>query len=213
MAFELPPLPYAKNALEPHISAKTLEFHHDKHHRAYVDTLNKLVKDTPLAGKSLEEIIRLTAKNNSQVLIFNNAAQAWNHEFFWHSMKPKGGGKPAGVLAQRIENELGGLANFKQDFIKAGLGQFGSGWVWLALNQGKLQIVKTTNAINPIVLGLVPLLTCDVWEHAYYLDYQNRREDFLETFFSQLANWDFAAENLAKLARGSAQPSLLPHVA
>jgi len=213
MAFELPPLPYAKNALEPHISAKTLEFHHDKHHRAYVDTLNKLVADSPLAGKSLEEIIRLTAKDNSQTAIFNNAAQAWNHEFFWHSMKPKGGGKPVGTLAQRIENELGGLANFKQDFIKAGLGQFGSGWIWLALNQGKLQIVKTANAINPIVLGLVPLLTCDVWEHAYYLDFQNRREDFLESFFSRLANWDFAAENLAKLARGGAQQNPLPRVA
>ncbi len=213
MAFELPPLPYAKNALEPHISARTLEFHHDKHHRAYVDTLNQLIKGTPFAGKSLEEIIRLTDKDSGQTAIFNNAAQAWNHEFFWHSMKPKGGGNPAGALAQQIENELGGLENFKQDFIKAGLGQFGSGWVWLALDHGKLKLVKTANAINPIVLGLAPLLTCDVWEHAYYLDFQNRRADFLEAFFSRLANWDFAAENLAKLVRNRAQRGPLPHVA
>src|ERR1700691_1341670 len=178
MAFELPPLPYAKNALEPHISAKTLEFHHDKHHRAYVDTLNKLIVGTPLAGKSLEEIIRLTAKNSAQAAVFNNAAQAWNHEFFWHSMKPKGGGKPTGELAQRIENELSGLANFKDDFVKAGGGPFGSGR-----------------------------------EPAYYLDYQNRRPDFLEAFFSNLANWDFAAENLAKLGRGKGAAGPLPHVA
>ena len=213
MAFELPPLPYAKNALEPHISAKTLEFHHDKHHRAYVDTLNKLIVGTPLAGKSLEEIIRLTAKDSAQAAVFNNAAQAWNHEFFWHSMKPKGGGKPTGDLAQRIENELSGLANFKDDFVKAGVGQFGSGWVWLALDRGKLKIVKTADAVDPISLGLVPLLTCDVWEHAYYLDYQNRRPDFLEAFFSNLANWDFAAENLAKLGRGKGAAGPLPHVA
>jgi superoxide dismutase, Fe-Mn family len=213
MAFELPPLPYAKNALEPHISAKTLEFHHDKHHRAYVDTLNKLVANTPFAGKSLEEIIRLTAKDSSQATIFNNAAQAWNHEFFWHSMKPKGGGKPAGALAQQIERDLGGVTKFEEDFVKAGVSQFGSGWVWLALDRGKLKIVKTADAVDPLILGLVPLLTCDVWEHAYYLDYQNRREDFLKTFFDHLANWDFAAENLAKLARERAQPGPLPHVA
>ena len=213
MAFELPPLPYPKNALEPHISAKTLEFHHGKHHRAYVDTLNKLIAGTPLAGKSLEEIIRLTAKDSAQTAIFNNAAQAWNHEFFWHSMKPKGGGKPAGELAQRIENELSGLANFKDDFVKAGVGQFGSGWVWLALDHGKLKIVKTADAIDPISLGLVPLLACDVWEHAYYLDFQNRRPDFLEAFFSYLANWDFAAENLAKVGRGRGTAGPLPHVA
>jgi len=213
MAFELPPLPYAKNALEPHISAKTLEFHHDKHHRAYVDTLNKLIAGTPLAGKSLKEIIRLTAKDSAQAAIFNNAAQAWNHEFFWHSMKPKGGGKPTGDLAQRIENELSGLANFKDDFVKAGVGQFGSGWVWLALDRGMLKIVKTADAVDPISLGLVPLLTCDVWEHAYYLDYQNRRPDFLEAFFSHLANWDFAAENLAKFGRGKGAAGPLPHVA
>ncbi len=213
MSFELPPLPYLKNALEPHISAKTLEFHHDKHHRAYVDTLNKLVTNTPFAGKTLEEIIRLTAKDSSQAAIFNNAAQAWNHEFFWHSMKPKRGGKPTGELAQQIERDLGGMAKFKGDFVKAGVGQFGSGWVWLALDRGKLKIVKTADAVDPIVLGLVSLLTCDVWEHAYYLDYQNRREDFLKTFFDNLANWDFAAENLAKQARERTQPDPLPHVA
>jgi Fe-Mn family superoxide dismutase len=213
MSFELPPLPYLKNALEPHISSKTLEFHHDKHHRAYVDQLNKLVTNTPFAGKSLEEIIRLTGKDSSQTAIFNNAAQAWNHEFFWHSMKPNGGGKPTGELAQQIERDLGGIAKFKEDFVKAGVGQFGSGWVWLALDRGKLKIAKTADAVDPMVLGLVPLLTCDVWEHAYYLDYQNRREDFLKTFFDNLANWDFAAENLAKQARGRTQSSPLPHVA
>ena len=213
MAFELPPLPYAKNALEPHISAKTLEFHHDKHHRAYVDTLNKLIAGTPLAGKSLEEIIRLTAKDSAQAAIFNNAAQAWNHEFFWHSMKPKGGGKPTGALAQQIESDLGGVAKFKEDFVKAGTGQFGSGWVWLVLDHGKLKIVKTPDAVNPTLLGLAPLLTCDVWEHAYYLDFQNRREDFLKIFFDHLANWDFAAENLAKLAQGRSQTGPISNVA
>jgi Fe-Mn family superoxide dismutase len=213
MSFELPSLPYPLNALEPHISAKTLEFHYGKHHRAYVDTLNKLVKDTPLAGKSLEEIVRLTAKDGDKTAIFNNAAQAWNHEFFWHSMKPKGGGKPTGAIAQQIESELGGFASFKDEFVKAGLGQFGSGWVWLALDHGKLKLVKTANAVNPIVLGLVPLLTCDVWEHAYYLDFQNRRADFLEAFIANLANWDFAAANLAKLAQGRAGTGPVSHVA
>jgi Fe-Mn family superoxide dismutase len=213
MSFELPSLPYPLNALEPHISAKTLEFHHGKHHRAYVDTLNKLVQGTPFAGKSLEEIIRLTAKDGDKTAIFNNAAQAWNHEFFWHSMKPQGGGKPTGALAQQIENDLSGFVNFKDDFVKSGLGQFGSGWVWLVLDHGKLKLIKTANAVNPLVLGVVPLLTCDVWEHAYYLDFQNRRGDFLEAFIAHLANWEFAAANLAKLAQGRSGTGPISNVA
>ena len=202
MSFELPPLPYLKNALEPHISSKTLEFHHDKHHRAYVDQLNKLVTNTPFAGKSLEEIIRLTGKDSSQTAIFNNAAQAWNHEFFWHSMKPNGGGKPTGELAQQIERDLGGIAKFKEDFVKAGVGQFGSGWVWLALDRGKLKIAKTADAVDPMVLGLVPLLTCDVWEHAYYLDYQNDRAGHVKAVIDRLLNWSFASENFERSAPG-----------
>jgi Fe-Mn family superoxide dismutase len=198
MTFELKPLPYAENALEPHMSAKTLSFHHGKHHKAYVETLNKLVKDTPLAAQSLEEIIHATARDESKQEIFNNAAQVWNHNFFWPSMKPKGGGKPSGELAKRIESELGGFDKFIEDFKKAGATQFGSGWAWLVLDHGKLKILKTPDAVNPLSKGLTALLTYDVWEHAYYLDYQNRRPDFIQGFLEHLVNWDFAAENLAK---------------
>ncbi len=197
MAFELPPLPYDKTALEPNMSAKTLEFHHGKHHQAYVTNLNNLVKDTPLAAKSLEEIIKATAKDEAKAGVFNNAAQVWNHTFFWSSMKPSGGGAPAGDLAQGITRDFGGLDKFKELFKAAAVGQFGSGWAWLVADKGELKIVKTPNAVTPLTSGQVPLLTCDVWEHAYYLDYQNRRPDFVQTFLDKLANWDFAAKNLA----------------
>jgi Fe-Mn family superoxide dismutase len=198
MAFELPALPYAKDALAPHISAETLEFHHGKHHNAYVTTLNNLVKDTPLAGKSLEEIIKETAGDSSKTAIFNNAAQVWNHTFYWHSMAPNGGGKPTGAIAAKIDSDLGGYEKFAEDFKTAGATQFGSGWAWLVLDGGKLKIVKTPNAENPMTTGAVPLLTMDVWEHAYYIDYRNLRPKYMETFLEHLVNWEFANQNLQK---------------
>jgi len=198
MAFELPPLPYPKNALEPHTSAQTLDFHHGRHHQAYVTNLNNLVKDSPMESQSLEQIIAATAKDASKAGIFNNAAQVWNHTFFWNCMKPQGGGNPSGNLAQAIDRDLGGLAKFKDDFKAAAVGQFGSGWAWLVANGGKLSITRTPNAVNPLSEGQTALLTCDVWEHAYYLDFQNRRPDFVQAFLDHLVNWDFAAQNLAK---------------
>jgi superoxide dismutase, Fe-Mn family len=196
MAFELPPLPYAKDALEPHMSAKTFEFHYGKHHQAYVTNLNNLVKDTPLAAHSLEEIIKATGHDESKIGIFNNAAQIWNHTFFWHSMKPAGGGAPSGALAQKIDEAFGSLDKFKEVFKNAAVTQFGSGWAWLVEHGGKLEVVKTANAVTPLIQHKKPLLTVDVWEHAYYLDYQNRRPDFVQTFLDHLVNWDFAAANL-----------------
>ena len=196
MAFELPPLPYDKSALEPHISAKTLEFHHGKHHQAYVTNLNNLVKDTPMANQSLEEIIKATAKDESKVGIFNNAAQVWNHTFFWNCMKPNGGGKPSGAVAQKIDQAFGGYDKFAEQFKNAAVTQFGSGWAWLVSDGGSLKVTKTPNAVNPMAQGQKALLTVDVWEHAYYLDYQNRRPDFVQTFIDKLINWDFVAKNL-----------------
>jgi Fe-Mn family superoxide dismutase len=196
MAFELPPLPYAANALEPHISANTFSFHHGKHHNAYVTNLNNLLKDSPLAGKSLEEIIKASAGDATKIGVFNNSAQVWNHTFFWSSMKPGGGGKPSGDLLARIEADLGSFDKFKEDFKAAAVGQFGSGWAWLVEEGGKLKITKTANADTPMVHGQKALLTVDVWEHAYYLDWQNRRPDFVQAFLDHLANWDFAAKNL-----------------
>ncbi len=198
MTFELPALPYPETALQPFISADTMRVHHGKHHQAYVATLNKLVKDGPLASKPLEEIVRLTAgdKDESKVPVFNNAAQHWNHGFFWQSMKPNGGGAPAGELAQRLERDFGGLDKFKEMFQAAAVGQFGSGWAWLIAEKNELKIMKTGNAMTPIASGKKPLITCDVWEHAYYLDYQNRRPDFVKAFLDHLVNWDFAAANL-----------------
>jgi Fe-Mn family superoxide dismutase len=198
MAFELPPLPYSKDALEPHMSARTLDFHHGKHHQAYVTALNNLIRDTPLAQKSLEEIIHATAKDEAKATTFNNAAQVWNHTFFWHSMKPKGGGMPKGDVARRIDEAFGSFDKFKEEFKQAGATQFGSGWAWLILDGGKLKIAKTPNAVNPLSQGKTALLTCDVWEHAYYLDFQNRRPDFVQGFLDNLVNWDFVAENLTK---------------
>ncbi len=205
MTFELPPLPYAKNALEPSMSADTLELHYGKHHRGYVATLNKLVENTDLASQPLEAIIRATAKDESKTSIFNNAAQVWNHTFFWHSMKPEGGGKPSGDLARLIERSFGSHEKFQEEFKDAAVGQFGSGWAWLVFDHGKLVVLKTANAMNPIALGQKALITCDVWEHAYYLDFQNRRADFVAAFLDHLVNWEFAAANLAKSeARSSA---------
>jgi Fe-Mn family superoxide dismutase len=196
MTFELPPLPYAANALEPHISANTFSFHHGKHHNAYVTNLNNLLKDNPLAGKSLEEIIKASAGDATKMGIFNNSAQVWNHTFFWNSMKPGGGGKPSGDLLARIEKDFGSFDKFKEDFKAAAVGQFGSGWAWLVEEGGKLKVTKTANADTPMVHGQKALLTVDVWEHAYYLDWQNRRPDFVQAFLDHLANWDFAAKNL-----------------
>jgi Fe-Mn family superoxide dismutase len=198
MAFELPPLPYADTALEPHMTAKTFSFHHAKHHQAYVTNLNNLVKDTPLADASLEEVIKASAGDAAKAGIFNNAAQVWNHTFFWNSMKPNGGGKPTGAIAAKIDADLGGYDKFVEAFKTAGTTQFGSGWAWLVVEGGTLKVTKTGNADTPLVHGQTALLTIDVWEHAYYLDYQNRRPDFISAFLDHLVNWDFANANLAK---------------
>ncbi|HBS39437.1 MAG TPA: superoxide dismutase [Fe] [Rhodobacteraceae bacterium] len=198
MAFELPALPYEKNALEPHMSANTFDFHHGKHHNTYIVNLNGMLDGSDLADASLEDIIKATAGDPAKAGMFNNAAQVWNHTFFWNSMKPNGGGAPTGELAAKIDSDLGGFDAFKDAFKAAGATQFGSGWAWLVVGDGgKLEVVKTPNAETPLTQGKTPLLTCDVWEHAYYLDYQNRRPDFLAAFLDNLANWDFAAENLA----------------
>ncbi len=195
-AFTLPALPYAQDALEPHISARTLDFHYGKHHQGYLDNLNKLVAGTKLAGLSLEEIIRQTAGKAEQAAIFNNAAQVWNHTFFWNSMKANGGGAPSGRLAELITASFGSFEAFKAGFAEAAMAQFGSGWAWLVQEGDRLKIVKTANADTPLAHGQTALLTCDVWEHAYYLDYQNRRKDFVQTFLDHLANWEFAASQL-----------------
>jgi len=196
MPITLPELPYAQNALEPHISAHTLSFHHGKHHQAYVTNLNNLVKDTDMAALSLEEIIKKTAGDAGKAGIFNNAAQIWNHTFYWHSMKPNGGGAPKGKIAERINKDFGSFDKFKEEFKTAGATQFGSGWAWLVEENGKLKVTKTPNADLPMVHGQKALLTMDVWEHAYYLDFQNRRPDYIATFLDKLVNWDFAEANL-----------------
>jgi len=198
MAFELPPLPFPKDGLEPHMSSRTLEFHHGKHHKAYVDTLNKLVQGTPFEKQSLEEVVKATAKDESKTQIFNNAGQAWNHNFFWHCLRPRGGGTPPGDIGRRIEQAFGGIDKFKEEFKQAAVTQFGSGWAWLVLDGGEIKITKTPNAMNPLAQGQTALLTCDVWEHAYYLDFQNRRADFVQTFLDHLVNWDFVAKSLSK---------------
>jgi superoxide dismutase, Fe-Mn family len=198
MAFELPALPYAKNALEPHISERTMDFHHGRHHQAYVTNLNNLVKGSPAESQSLEELIKASYRDTSKTGVFNNAAQVWNHTFFWSSMKPHGGGSPSGQVAQAIDRDCGGLDKFKDQFKAAAVGQFGSGWAWLVADDGKLKIAATPNAVNPLAEGQTALLTCDVWEHAYYLDFQNRRPDFVQTFLDHLVNWDFVAQNLSK---------------
>lgn len=198
MAYQLPTLPYEYTALEPCISKSTLEFHHDKHHAAYVNNFNKAVEGTDLDSKSLEEVITTIAGDASKTGIFNNAAQAWNHSFYWECMKPNGGGTPSGALADKINADFGSFEQFVEAFKTAGATQFGSGWAWLVLDGDTLKVTKTGNADNPLTQGQIPLLTMDVWEHAYYLDYQNRRPDYIGDFLGKLVNWDFVAENLAK---------------
>jgi Fe-Mn family superoxide dismutase len=198
MAFELPALPFAKDGLQPHISANTLDFHHGKHHNTYVVNLNNLTKDSPLASKSLEEVIMAVAGDAAKAGVFNNAAQVWNHTFYWHCMKPGGGGKPSGDVASAIDTAFGSLDKFKEEFKNACVTQFGSGWAWLVAEKGAVKITKTANADTPMCHGQTALLTCDVWEHAYYLDYQNRRPDYVQAFMDNLINWDFVAANLAK---------------
>ncbi|MBD1837283.1 superoxide dismutase [Coleofasciculus sp. FACHB-712] len=201
MAFELPPLPYDQDALESSgMSARTLEFHYGKHHAAYVNTLNNLVKDTELADKSLEEIIKATYKASDKAAVFNNAAQVWNHTFYWNGIKPNGGGNPSGELAEKINASFGSLDKFKEEFKNAGGTQFGSGWAWLIKDGDTLKVTKSPNAENPIAYGQTPLLTMDVWEHAYYLDYQNSRPNFMQNFVDHLINWDFVAQNLSAAA-------------
>ena len=193
MAFTLPPLPYDKSALAPHISAETLEYHHGKHHNAYVTNLNKLLEGKPEEKKSLEDIIL-----SSEAGVFNNSAQIWNHTFYWNSMQPNGGGPPTGVIADRVKDSFGDYTRFRQEFATAAITQLGSGWIWLAQGPGKkLVILKTANVDTPIVRGTTCLLTCDVWEHAYYLDYQNKRLDYVNAWLDKLTNWEFASQRLA----------------
>jgi superoxide dismutase, Fe-Mn family len=196
MSIVLPDLPYSKDALEPHISSRTLEFHHGKHHKTYVENANKLIEGTDLASESIEAIVKKTTGDASKVGIFNNVAQVWNHSFYWKCLKPGGGGPATGAIAKMIDADLGGYAKFVDEMKNAGLTQFGSGWAWLVLNNDRLQIVKTLNADTPFAHGLKPLLTIDVWEHAYYLDYQNRRADYLAAVLDKLINWDFVNSNL-----------------
>lgn len=196
MAFKLPHLPYKENALDPHISERTLGFHYGKHHQAYVTNLNNFIEGTELEKKSLEDIIHTTGKNPEKVGVFNNAAQVWNHTFYWHSMKPGGGGEPKGPLSTHISKDFGSFEEFMKLFKQAAVSQFGSGWAWLVLGKdGKLKVTKTSNGDLPLLHGEKALLTCDVWEHAYYLDYQNRRPDYIDIFLQNLVNWDFAQKN------------------
>jgi superoxide dismutase, Fe-Mn family len=194
----LPSLPYEQSALQPVISANTLSFHYGKHHKTYVDTLNKLVTGTQFSDMPLEQIIKATVDQADHTAIFNNAAQTWNHTFYWHSLKPKGGGEPPAVLERLMESSFGSVEACKKELAGAAMGQFGSGWAWLVLDGGKLKVVKTGNAHTPLTQAAKPLLTIDVWEHAYYLDYQNRRADYVNAVLDSLVNWEFAAENLGK---------------
>ena len=197
MAHTLPALPYGLDALEPNISRSTLEFHHGKHHAAYVTNLNNLVAGTDLETKSLEDTITAVAGDAGKAGVFNNAAQVWNHSFYWQCMKPGGGGQPSGALADKINADFGSYEAFVEQFKTAGATQFGSGWAWLVLDGGTLKVTKTANADLPLAHGQKALLTMDVWEHAYYLDYQNRRPDYMTTYLEKLVNWDFVAANLA----------------
>lgn len=193
MPFQLPELPYSQNALEPHISAETLEYHHGKHHKTYVDKLNELIVGTDFSNKTLEDIIK-----TSNGPIFNNAAQVWNHTFYWHCLAPHAGGEPDGKLGQMIAKTFGSFAQFKEQFSKIAIGTFGSGWGWLVKDTNQeLKIISTSNAANPLTENLIPLLTCDVWEHAYYIDYRNARAKYVEAFWS-LVNWKFVADNFSK---------------
>lgn len=203
MTIKLPDLPYAHGALAPHVSERTLEFHHGKHHATYVKTLNELVDGTDLAGRSLEDIVRASAGRDDRKKIFNNAAQVWNHDFYWRCMSPGGGGTPSGDLATRIDKDLGGFDAFAKSFKEAAVTQFGSGWAWLVHDGDKLRVTQTANADLPLAHGQVALLTIDVWEHAYYLDYQNRRADYVETFIDKLIDWDFVAQNMVSARKAA----------
>ncbi len=196
MTFELPSLPYASDALAPYMSSETLDFHHGKHHQTYVTNLNNLVKDTDMQDSSLEEIVIKSSKDPSMAGIFNNAGQHWNHILFWQCMKPNGGGSMPSELESRITSDLGGIDQFKEAFIQAGITQFGSGWAWLAIDNGKLVVTKSPNASNPLVDGMKPILGCDVWEHSYYIDYRNKRPDYLKAFLDSMVNWEFVASQL-----------------
>lgn len=191
MNFEVPPLPFAKDALGPAMSQETFEFHYEKHHKTYMTKLKGLLEGKPEASKSLEEVVKTSSGG-----VFNNAAQVWNHSFFWNSLKPGGGGAPPSGDVQNLIDSLGGIQKFREEWIKEGMGRFGSGWVWLVLDGGKGKIVSTPNADTPLTTNAKPLLTCDVWEHAYYIDYRNKRDTFLEVFCDKLLNWDFVAKNL-----------------
>ena len=194
--FELPKLDYKNDGLSPIMSEKTLDLHHGKHHQTYITNLNNFIKDTELAKLSLEEIIKKTSSDKKKSGIFNNASQHWNHNLFWKCMKPNGGGKIPGKLENKINKDFGKVEKFREEFIKAGVTQFGSGWCWLSMQNDKLVISKTPNAENPLIYGMKPLLGCDVWEHSYYLDYKNKRPVYLENFFDKLINWEFVESNL-----------------
>jgi Fe-Mn family superoxide dismutase len=195
--FEIPPLPYAKDALEPHMSARTVELHYEKHHKGYLKKLEDLVRGKPEAEHSLEDLIR-----SADGAVFNNAAQVWNHTFYWQSMKPGGGGRPSGRLRDALEQAFGSFDSFKQGFAEAASNEFGSGWAWLVSDpRGRLRILSTTDAENPLQQDLTPLLTLDVWEHAYYLDYQNERDRYIRAFLDHVLNWEFVARNLSCEAR------------
>ena len=196
MSHELPKLDYPKNALSPIMSEETLDLHHGKHHQTYITNLNNFIKDTDMAGMSLEEIVHNSSKDKSKAGIFNNASQHWNHELFWKCMKPNGGGSMPKKLEDRIKSDLGSIEEFKKQFIQAGITQFGSGWCWLSINNGKLVVSKTPNAENPLIHNMKPILGCDVWEHSYYVDYRNRRPEYLENFFEKLINWEFVESQL-----------------
>jgi Fe-Mn family superoxide dismutase len=193
--YVLPPLPYAENALEPVISGRTISFHYGKHHKGYVDNLNKLVAGTEYADLPLEKIIIGTAGHTEKAAIFNNAAQVWNHTFYWKSMTPKGGGEPPNELKRKMEASFGSVEACKKELLSAAVSQFGSGWAWLVLDGGKLKAIKTANADDPLTTGMRPLVTIDVWEHAYYLDYQNRRADYVNAVLDKLIDWEFALQN------------------
>jgi len=198
MAYQQPALPYAENALEPHISAKTISFHYGKHHVAYITNYNNLVAGTPFDAMSLEEVIAATANDAQKVGVFNNGAQAWNHSFYWNCLSPNGGGEPTGELAAKIAADFGSFDKFKDELKAAAATQFGSGWAWLVLDGDTLKVTKTGNAQTPMTNGQKPILTIDVWEHAYYLDFQNRRPDYVTSVIDNLLNWEFAAANFAK---------------
>lgn len=193
MKFELPPLPYSKDALEPHMSRETLEYHYEKHHRDYLNKLQKAIEGKPAANESLETIIK-----TSDGYVFNNAAQVWNHTFFWNCMQPRGGGEPGGEIARRLRDAFGGWDKFRDTFVQTGKSRFGSGYVWLVLDKGQIRCIETLNAENPLVHGTTALLTCDVWEHSYYLDHRNQRGKYLDVFLRHLVNWDFVEEQLRK---------------